>query len=73
LWIEVTIDLSQKLETKLVRKNLVYFLNRLENKGGQPAAVMSDFRKTLSEAIRIYKNTHDPTLEELLKQSEKWI
>jgi len=70
---EVIIDLSQKLEAKLVRKNLAFFLDRLENKKGRPDVMIHDFRKTLSEAIQIYRKTRDTDLEKLLKQSEKWI
>jgi hypothetical protein len=70
---EVIIDLSQKLEAKLVRKNLAFFLDRLENKKGRPDVMIHDFRKTLSEAIQIYRKTRDSDLEKLLKQSEKWI
>jgi len=70
---EVIINLSQKLEAKLVRKNLAFFLDRLENKKGQPDIMIHDFRKTLSEAINIYRKTRDSDLEKLLKQSEKWV
>jgi len=69
---QVNIDLSQRLELKLVKKDLVLVVNSLEKRGVQDY-LLDRLKELLPKALKVYRNTQDPALEKLLQKTEKWI
>lgn len=69
---QVNIDLSRRLELKLIKKDLMLVVNSLEKKGVQDY-LMESLKELLPKAIRVYQKTSDPDLEALLKKTERWI
>jgi hypothetical protein len=69
----VNINLTKRLELKLIKKDLILVVQKLENKEGNQSFYLERLRELLPKAIRIYQKTSDPEMEKLLQQSEKWI
>jgi len=69
---QVNIDLSQRLELKLVKKDLMLVVNSLEKRGSQDY-LLDRLKELLPKALKVYRNTQDPALERLLQKTEKWI
>ena len=76
---EVIINIAQKLEVKIIKRDLTHILSKIEvfandrHKTSQYQAMIQSLNETLPKALRIYEKTMDPSLEKLLKQSEKWV
>ena len=66
-------NLAQKLELKLVKRDLTTILNGLEQKRGDPAFLLARLREVLPKAIRLYQKTENKTLAELLEKTEKYV
>lgn len=76
---EVNINVAQKLEIQMIKRDLTFILKRIEKFAADPSKVQSlrmmtrSLNETLPKALRIYEKTFDPELEKLLKKLEKWI
>jgi len=70
---QVHIDLSQRLEVKLIKKDLTLVIQKLEAKEGRQDFYIERLKELLPKAIRIYQKTSDRGLEKLLQKTEKWI
>jgi len=70
---QVIIDLSQRLEIKLIKKDLNAVILSLESGRGNQSFFVDRLKELLPKAIRIYQKTSDPDLEKLLQKMEKWI
>lgn len=67
------INISLKLQIKMIRQELENILKSLEQHRGDPSFYMQKLRKTVEKASRLYESTRDPQLEMLLERAEKWI
>ena len=70
---QVTVNLSQRLEVKLIKRDLAYVIQGLESRKGNQPFFIERLHDILPKALRVYEKTMDPELEQLLKQSENWI
>jgi len=69
----IKLNLAQKLELKLVKRDLTTILNGLEHKRGDPAFLLARLREVLPKAIRLYQKTSNAEIAELLEKTEQWI
>ena len=70
---QIIVNLSQRLEVKMIKRDLAYVIQGLESKKGSQPFFMERLNDILPKALRVYEKTMDPELEQLLKQSENWI
>jgi len=70
---KVEVNIAQKLEIKLIKKDLAGILQRLETKQGNQNFLQSRLRELLPKAIRIYDKTSDQEIEKLLTKLDKWV
>lgn len=70
---QVNINLTKRLELKLIRKDLSLLIQTIENKRGNKNFFLEKLKELLPKALRIYEKTSDPEMENLLKQTEKWV
>ena len=69
----VELNIAQKLELNMVKKDLGYLIDALENRRGHPDFLEGKLRETLPKAIRVYEDTRDSELELLLAKVEKFV
>ena len=67
------LNIAQKLELNLVKKDIGNLIDALENKRGHPDFLESKLREVLPKAIRLYEDTRDGELELLLGKVEKFV
>jgi len=70
---KVELNVAQKLELKLVKRDLTFILDKLEKGEGDKVFLLAKLREVLSKAIRIYNSTSDQEMENLFRKVEKWI
>lgn len=76
---QVTVNVAQKLVVKMIRRDLSYILEKIEDYSNNPrTANQSDYwvrilSEKLPKAVAVYEKTFDPELEKLLKKAEKWV
>lgn len=70
---QVNVNLPEKLELKLVKRDLTIIIEKLEKGQGDRNFFLQRLRETLPKAIRVYEKTFDPEVEKLLVKSEKLI
>ena len=70
---KVELNIAQKLELKLVKRDLTVILESLEQGRGDRGWLLSKLREVLGKAIRVYEKTSDGEIERLLEKAEKWI
>jgi len=66
-------NISQRLELKMIKKDLTLIIQKLEAKEGKQDFYIERLKELLPKAIRIYQKTSDRNLEALLQKTEKWI
>lgn len=69
----VTVNIAQKLELKLVKKSLGNVLDALENGKGDSKFYRDRLLDALSKAISVYNKTRDGDVAKLLERAEKWV
>jgi len=70
---QININLTKRLELKLIKKDLKLLIQTLETKKGNQNFFLEKLKELLPKALRIYEKTSDPEMETLLKQTEKWV
>jgi hypothetical protein len=65
--------ISEKLELKLVKTDLKNILEAFDQKRGHESFRYERFREVLPKAIRLFEETRDKEIAELLEQAEKWV
>ncbi len=70
---QINVNLPEKIELKLVKRDLTIIIEKLEKGQGDRNFFLQRLRETLPKAIRVYEKTFDPEVKELLARSEKLI
>ncbi len=73
IMIQPRIDITHRLQLKIVKKDLSVVVKRLVEEKGDPTYWVARLKELLPKAIRIYEKTSDQGLEKLLEKTEQWI
>jgi len=65
--------ISERLELKLIKTDLKNILEAMEIKRGHEDYRYERFREILPKAIRLYEETRDKEIGELLEKAEQWV
>jgi len=66
-------NIAQKLEMKLVKRDLANILDALEQKRGHKDFLDSRLRDILPKAMRVYGDTRDKDIQKMLEKAEAWV
>ena len=67
------LNIASRLELNMIKKDLGNLIDALENRRGHPDFLEGKLRETLPKAIRIYEDTRDSELEDLLVKVERFV
>ena len=68
-----TLNIAQKLELNIIKKDLTNLLNSFEKKEAHPTFLESKLREVLPKAIKVYDETRDLELETLMDKVQKYV
>lgn len=67
------LNVAKKLEVRMISRQLKSLLEGLQQGRGHKDFMMGRLGEVLAKAIRLYEETRDKDIADLLNQAEKWV